>query len=617
MNPNELDSKLSGYDNVFIKKNTCDFKRDISNDSLTADIMEFFRDLLRKNDFSDASVFDYVEFPLIAIDALGNIQVFNKAMENLTNLKYDNVKNNNIIDVLGRRHLITVQESRKNESSLLITLNGQTMLSVRFPLISHGRVTGSIAVLIPIAEMDDIIKELDYSKHLSREIDAIFESSFDGLYITDGEANTLRLNKGFERITGLSAEQCIGRNMRDLVAQGIYSRSGTLMALKKRERIMTTLETNTGKTVLATSNPIFDADNNITLVVTDVCDITELIELQRKTEEAQEDSVKTVNISPLELNSSRKFIVHSPQMRELVNMCNRVAATESNVLIQGESGVGKELIADLIHSYSNRKNGPLVKVNCGAIPENLLESELFGYETGAFTGASKDGKAGMFETASGGTLFLDEIGDLPLNLQVKLLRAIQEREIIRVGGVKAFKIDLRILAGTNRNLEEMVADGLFRQDLYYRLNVVPVYVPALRERPDDIQSLSHYFLDSFNEKYQMHKQLSPEIISCFMDYSWPGNVRELENFIERLVVTSNYDTITVADLLYCSEHFRRKNEFDEEDIVPLRTAVENTERLLLQKAFLRYSSSYEVAKVLGVNQSTVIRKAARYGINRD
>jgi len=314
----------------------------------------------------------------------------------------------------------------------------------------------------------------------------------------------------------------------------------------------------------------------------------------------------------------KQFIVHSNCMKELTKMAIRVAKVDSTVLIQGESGVGKELIADVIHAHGIRNKGPLIKINCGAIPENLLESEFFGYEPGAFSGASRKGKIGLFELANGGILFLDEIGDMPLNLQVKLLRVLQDKEITRVGGIRPIKVDIRILTGTNRNLSDMINHRQFRQDLYYRLNVVPIHVPALRERREDIPVLTDYFLEYFNKKYltsSTSKQLSPEVIDCFMKHDWPGNVRELENLIERLIVTTAQANISINDLPHWLDK-AQTNYTGNSESIPLRCAVEDTERKLLQYAFSRYKSTYEVARVLEINQSTVVRKAAKYGITR-
>lgn len=318
----------------------------------------------------------------------------------------------------------------------------------------------------------------------------------------------------------------------------------------------------------------------------------------------------------LNLQNAKKFIFHSEKMQELMKLVIHIAAVDTTVLIQGESGVGKELIADILHSCSMRKNGPFIKINCAAIPANLLESELFGYEPGAFTGANRKGKAGMFELASGGVLFLDEIGDMPWELQVKLLRAIQEMEITRVGGTQPIKIDLRILAAANCSLKEMVVSDRFRKDLYYRLNVVPLFIPPLRDRPEEILALVKHFVEFYNQKHKLQKRLSTDVLQCFMQYNWPGNVRELENLIERLIVTTNHDTITISDLSAWSELITAQKEFESE-LILLQKALENTERKMLQKAFSIHNSTYAVARALGISQPTVVRKTAKYGILRN
>jgi transcriptional regulator with PAS, ATPase and Fis domain len=287
-----------------------------------------------------------------------------------------------------------------------------------------------------------------------------------------------------------------------------------------------------------------------------------------------------------------------------------VAHVDSTVLLIGDSGVGKEVLAKHIHNNSVRKDGPFIKINCGAIPETLLESELFGYERGAFTGASKEGKPGLFEMAHNGTLLLDEIGDLPLSLQVKLLRALQDREICRIGSTKTLSVNVRILAATNRNLAEMVQQGTFREDLFFRLNVVPVQIPPLRDRRPDIIPLLYHFCNKYYKKYNIRKQFSPEVLEEFYEYNWPGNIRELENIVERLVVTAPETMITPAHL---PEGFRKVTKSSAAKIVvqgvmPYKEALLEMENALIGEALKLYGSTYKAAKVLGIDQSTVIRK---------
>jgi len=313
--------------------------------------------------------------------------------------------------------------------------------------------------------------------------------------------------------------------------------------------------------------------------------------------------------------SEHCLVSKSKEMEKIIELATRVSMVESPVLIQGESGVGKEIIANVLHNMNTkRKKGPLIKVNCGAIPKELIESEFFGYEPGAFTGASRCGKPGFFELAHKGTIFLDEIGDLPLGLQVKLLRVLQEHEITRLGGVKTIKIDVRVVAATNRDLETMIKEKSFREDLYYRINVIPLRIPSLRERKDDIAPLLFHFLDTYNRKYDLKKSLSDEVVECLLKYEWPGNVRELINLIERLVVTTDVQQIGLEHLPH---RYRTQvdNNFYRMHQMNLTEAIEELERYMVSKAVKSQKSTYKAAKVLGVSQSTVVRLAKKYKVN--
>lgn len=553
-------------------------------------------------------------------DGEANTLRLNQAFERITGVTAQECVGRNMKELVDEGYFsgsgtLLVLEKGERATITLVTRTGKEVLVTSTPIFDEqGNIMLVVTNVRDITELNKLEREFKKMVGLrERELDAVFESSYDGLYITDGEANTLRLNEAFERILGVKAEECIGRNMRELVAEGVYSRSGTLLALEKQDQVTITLQAKTGKTALVTSTPIRDEHGNIILVVTNVRDISELNELQEKLGHAEGLS-RFFQSELQEMKLRTQCVIHSSKMRELISMVVRIAAVDSTVLIQGESGVGKELVANTIHSNSNRGEQPMIKINCGAIPENLLESELFGYEPGAFTGASKQGKVGMFEVADQGILFLDEIGDLPLSLQVKLLRVLQDKEILRVGGTKPIKVDVRIIAGTNYNLKEMVEKKLFRKDLFYRLNVIPITVPPLRERREDIPILANHFLDNFNQKHGMNKKLSGSILAYFMEYDWPGNVRELENLVERLVVTSLNQTITAHDLSAWSELKPENKSDNEHGIVRLQDALENTERRILENAFSVCKSTYEVARALGISQPTVVRKAAKYGI---
>lgn len=336
---------------------------------------------------------------------------------------------------------------------------------------------------------DNMEKESTPDRTVAEQLNAIIDSSFDGLWISDGEGRVVRINKASEEINDIRAEQVLNRKMEDLVAEGLIDRSVTLEVLKRRAAVTMIQHLKNGKQVLVTGNPVFDKDGKISLVVVNDRDITELNKLRAELEESRALSHRyRRELSKAQWREDHfpDIVARSATMHRVFDTALRVAEVDSTVLIQGESGVGKGLVAKLIHRASKRKDGPFIRVDCGAIPEPLIESELFGYEPGAFTGALTKGKPGYFEMAEAGTLFLDEIGELPKNIQVKLLRFMEENEVVRIGGTKQKKIDTRIIAATHRDLGSMVQESSFRKDLFFRLNVVPLRVPPLRERPEDI-----------------------------------------------------------------------------------------------------------------------------------
>jgi PAS domain S-box-containing protein len=455
--------------------------------------------------------------------------------------------------------------------------------------------------------------QLQYYKDLQEEYNAILESSYDGIFIADGEGVVLRLNKACERIDEVKAEDIVGRHLQELVNAGIYSESVTLKVLESRKRVTILQKTKSGKEILATGTPIFK-DGKIFRVVVNSRDITELNNLKNDLHQAFEKAEileSELNLLRSESIKTDEFVSRNHKMRKIYSLAARVAVVDSTILIQGETGVGKEVITKFIHRSSKRKDGPFIKIDCSSIPENLLESELFGYEKGSFTGANKQGKVGLIELANGGTLFLDEIGELPQFLQAKLLRFIQDREIIRIGGVMPISVDIRIIAATNKDLKAMVEQKFFREDLYYRLNVIPIIIPPLRQRPEDIQPLVTFFLNKFNNKYGYKKKIRPEALRYLIEYDWPGNVRELENLIERLVVTTSADTIEVEDLPNTIINYKTANYGD----LPLEESVANFEKQLILNVLRNSKSTLEMADKLKIDVSTVRRKLKKYKID--
>ena len=445
---------------------------------------------------------------------------------------------------------------------------------------------------------------------------AIIESSYDGIYITDGNANTIYINRSYQIISGLSEKDVLGKNMHDLEKQGVISRSGTLMALKKQGIATIEQEFKTGKRVIITSTPIFDKDNKVVMVVTNVRDVSELYSLKEELEKSSEIRKKyhtEIELMRKQVMADTNLVAVDDTMLELLRILGRVAKLDTPILLLGETGVGKERIAAYVHNKSGRRKENYIKVNCGAIAEGIIESELFGYEPGAFTGANKEGKIGFFGVADKGTIFLDEVGDLPPNIQVKLLRVLQEQEITRVGAARPIKIDIRILAATNRNLEELVREGKFRQDLYYRLNVFPVTVPPLRERKDDIPELAELTLMDLNRKYGKSTSFSPTAVAGLWEYHWPGNVRELKNVVERAFIMCDEDIITAADLpIHSPRSMIQNTHINEDGIFDLKGLLEQTEFEYMNTAYEKHGNIRDAAKSIGLDYATFSRKRNKY-----
>jgi len=556
---------------------------------------------------------------IVSVDEKGMIKIWNSSAAKLLGRKAEDVIGKNILEVLPESDLLDIIQTGKVEPLKKVKLNDRFFISNRSPIKKDGKIIGAVAVLQDISDLEKVSRELNYVKELNEELDAIVESSFDGLFITDGQGITLRYNKAFELLTGINAHEYLGRSVEDIRKNGIISDPVTCYVLEQKKSITVMQESKTGKLTLTTGNPVIDKKGEIIRVVCNVRDITELNLLRQKLEQVEglsqhyENQIRTLK---MQYTGSEKMVITSTKMKNLIDMVIRLAAVDSTILITGESGTGKELIAETIHSNSSRNDKPLIKVNCGAIPENLLESELFGYEGGAFTGAKKEGKPGYIELAAGGTLFLDEIGEVPLNLQVKLLRFLQSKDITRVGGGSSNNIDVRIVTATNRDLFEMVQKKMFREDLYYRLNVVPVNTPPLRDRKEDIPSLVVHFIQLFNRKYKMNKRISPGAVDIFMQYDWPGNVRELENLIERLVVITPKDILGSEDL---PSHLGDTVDVSSSHIIvsgiiPLREAIESVEKQLIEKVYAKCRTTREMGKELEVDASTIVRKAAKYNI---
>lgn len=436
-------------------------------------------------------------------------------------------------------------------------------------------------------------------------IRSFMEAIQDGIYITDAEAVTLAVNSAYERITGLNRSLLLGRYMGDLVKLGYLSNSVSLEVIKRQDVVTLVQSIHGNQKILVTGSPIFDAKQQLLCVVTCVRDITELLRAKHAQEQL-ENLFRSQ--AQYKLSSHASDCIVSQHTQDVFDLATHVAKFDSKVLIGGETGTGKSQLARYIHHMSPRAEQAFLELNCSGLPDNLLEIELFGYVAGAFTGASSKGKKGLLEIAHQGTLFLDEIGDLPLHLQVKLLKVIEEQRFLAVGGTEFKQIDVRIISATHRNLKDMLDQGQFREDLFYRLNVVELNLPPLRERRAEIIPLLEHYLSLWNQKYQQHKSLSPEVLEALTHYAWPGNIRELVNWVERLCVMSRQDHIDMQDL---------PQPLQVQPIVAskplsLKAQVLTYERQLIIEALAVHGSTRATAQALQVEQSTLVKKIARF-----
>ncbi|ACU89678.1 sigma-54 interaction domain-containing protein [Desulfomicrobium baculatum] len=450
---------------------------------------------------------------------------------------------------------------------------------------------------------------------LSKYFECILDALPDGVFVSDVSGITLRVNRMYEQLTGLTQEQVQGKQVRALVENGVFDKVLNPEIVRTGKPATHVQQLQNGKKLVLSGFPVFDESGALRLVVTFVRDITMITRLNEQMEE-QRHLIDQFHeqMAYITQKSSKALtpVYESQAIQGVVNMLQTVAPTDASVLLLGETGVGKDVFARLTHGHSARKDKIFLKVDCGGISETLTESEMFGYMPGAFTGASSKGKAGYFELADGGTVFLDEIGELPLSMQTRLLRVLQDGEIMRVGGSRTTKVDVRIIAATNKNLSECVETGTFRRDLYYRLNVATVTIPALRERPDDVRPLVEHFLRYYAGKYGKSMAIMEVALSILSRYQWPGNVRELQNLVHGLVITHKGSLISLRDLpVHITEDKTRGRCYADEILTggrALKNIMADIERDFLQQALEVHGSVQKVADLFQIDRSTIFRK---------
>jgi len=567
-------------------------------------------------DFKD--ILNSVDVGILATDLSGIVIYANAAVSNLTGVRTGNIAGVPVTETLPEigRLVMDCLWSGKIFSDFRVQ-EGERNFAVYVNAVAHSE--GREGVVCCIRPSKFSVSELESYKNLNSQLKAIFESSSDGIWVCNGQGKVISINGASEKLNGVVAGNIVGKQIAEIMAENLFDRSVTLEVLDTGRQVSIIQQIRrTGKTLLVTGTPVVDEDGKISMVVVNERDITQLNLIREQLEQSRMVTEKyrdeLAEISVLE-GEKQEIIAENETMRQVILAALKLAHLDvSNILVLGESGTGKGLLAKFIHKNGRRNKKPFIHINCAALPESLLEAELFGYEKGAFTGARTGGKAGLFELAQGGTLFLDEIGDLPLLLQSKILKYLDDFEILRLGSLKAIKVDCTVIAATNQGLEKLTRIGSFRQDLFYRLNTFTIRIPPLRERTEDIFELADYFLREYNRTYHLKKKISPAALDSLQSYPFPGNVRELKSIIQRAVLLSEKDILeeSITDV----PGTRRQWAGVTIDRPALPEAINLAERELFEAAVSKCRTTRELARYLGISQPTVVRKLRKHGFPR-
>ncbi|MFO7814422.1 MAG: sigma-54-dependent Fis family transcriptional regulator [Halanaerobiales bacterium] len=577
--------------------------------------IEKLKNVIRKKNVIINSTHD----GLISVDEEGKIELFNDAAENMFALDRKEVLNEKVEEVIPNTRLHHVLENGERELNQIQKTHQTTIITNRVPVKDkENNIIGAVAVFRDITEVKNLAEEITNLREIRIMLEAIINSTQDAISVVDEDGVGILINPAYTRLTGLTEEDIIGKPANVDIAEGQSMHYKVLETEEPVKGVRMKVGPNK-KDVIVDAAPI-KVDGKLKGSVAVAHDVSEIKKLTEELDQAKQ-IIRQINAK----YTFQDIVGESETMQAVINQAEKASRTPITVLLRGESGTGKELFAHAIHNHSERSQQKFVRVNCSALADNILESELFGYTEGAFTGAKKGGKKGLFEEADKGTIFLDEIGKISLNLQSKLLRVIQEKEILRVGGTRPIDIDVRIIVATNINLEDAIQSGDFREDLYYRLNVFPIFVPPLRERKEDIPFLIHHIITKFNQEYGRSVQgCSKEAIHYLKEYDWPGNVRELENIIGRAMIN-----LGLNEEIIRKEHIPDiTGEYDKHGKVinqpepysinnnTLKEIVKRTERQVIKKALKETNGNRkEAAEILGIAVRSLYYKMNKYGIN--
>jgi PAS domain S-box-containing protein len=558
----------------------------------------------------------------MAVDNDGVITLFNKGAENILGISIESALGQKVNELFNVPSLLSTIETGKPDVGRKVTINGRTIYSNRSPVIRDGQLLGAVAIFQDTTDVESLTRELADAKGSVEILETILESTYDGIVVVNKEGIITKFNQAYQRFLGIDEKDALGKHVADVIEN-----TRMHIVVKSGKPEIGEVQKIQGHEMVVMRIPIYK-DGEVAGAVGKVLfrDLKEIKALASKLDITIRE-LKYYKKELMRLKGSRytfkNIVGNSAKMKQVKELARLAASSNSNVLIRGDSGTGKELFAHAIHDSSLRRYGAFIRVNCAAIPANLLEAELFGYEGGAFTGAKKEGKPGKFELAQGGTIFLDEIGDMPGEMQVKLLRVLQEKEVERVGGDKVIRLDVRIIAATNRNLEEMVVKGEFRQDLYYRLNVLKIEIPPLRELKEDIELLSEKILAELNDELgtSIHG-IDDEVITILQSYHWPGNIRELKNVLERAVnickssvILKKHLPLYLLELALVEKKAREVLHFQDGETYSLDSVLARAEKLAIERALQRTNNNRKkAAELLGIHRSGLYQKMNRYNL---